>query len=305
MLGANGCLMLCSLIPQAYTYIYTPPQTRIPHPGEGGGHGSQSHCQRPNGSESREHGRRLRVRFETVFLPQQVVPSKPRGSARSSRRLLRREREGRKIFGSSEDRAGDYVHGATMRVDRGRLRGSTDSSFHLEEAAQAQCRLAADAGHGGSGHARQSGAADASDNQHERRELAHVPLWPVAAVVGSVLRGIRIICNCVGVQATRCDSGTRWQTCLCNRVRAAISSTRRQRLRVGPSITHRQYRYRRRGVCNGLQSPGAGVRACRAQNIAPKDHLSCNHCVRVGICGSSLSEAAATARARARGSVRV
>ena len=88
-----------------------------------------------------------------------------------------------------------------------------------------------------------------------------VPLWPVAAVVGSVLRGIRIICNCVGVQATRCDSGTRWQTCLCNRVRAAISSTRRQRLRVGPSITHRQYRYRRRGVCNGLQSPGAGVRA--------------------------------------------
>ena len=70
------------------------------------------------------------------------MPSKPRGSARSSRRLLRREREGRKIFGSSEDRAGDYVHGATMRVDRGRLRGSTDLSFHLEEAAQAQCRLA-------------------------------------------------------------------------------------------------------------------------------------------------------------------
>ena len=130
MLGANGCLMLCSLIPQAYTYIYTPPQTRIPHPGEGGGHGSQSHCQRPNGSESREHGRRLRVRFETVFLPQQVVPSKPRGSARSSRRLLRREREGRKIFGSSEDRAGDYVHGA-MRMDRGRLRGSTDPSLFL------------------------------------------------------------------------------------------------------------------------------------------------------------------------------
>ena len=203
MLGANGCLMLCSLIPQAYTYIYTPPQTRIPHPGEGGGHGSQSHCQRPNGSESREHGRRLRVRFETVFLPQQVVPSKPRGSARSSRRLLRREREGRKIFGSSEDRAGDYVHGATMRVDRGRLRGSMDSSFHLEEAAQAQCRLAADAGHGGSGHARQSGAADASDNQHERRELAHVPLWPVAAVVGSGLGGIRIDCKCEScVQAT-------------------------------------------------------------------------------------------------------
>ena len=204
MLGANGCLMLCSLIPQAYTYIYTPPHNkRIPHPGEGGGHGSESHCQRPNGRESREHGRRLRFRFETVFLPQQVVPSKPRGSARSSRRLLRREREGRKIFGSSEDRAGDYVHGATMRVDRGRLRGSMDSSFHLEEAAQAQCRLAADAGHGGSGHARQSGAADASDNQHERRELAHVPLWPVAAVVGSGLGGIRIDCKCEScVQAT-------------------------------------------------------------------------------------------------------
>ena len=134
--------------------------------------------------------------FESrLFPPLQVVPSKPRGSARSSRRLLRREREGRKIFGSSEDRAGDYVHGATMRVDRGRLRGSTDSSFHLEEAAQAQCRLAADAGHGGSGHARQSGAADASDNQHERRELAHVPLWPVAAVVGSGLGGIRMDVN--------------------------------------------------------------------------------------------------------------
>jgi hypothetical protein len=110
------------------------------------------------------------------------------------------------------------------------------------------------------GHAGERGT-DASGQQHQRRELARVPLWPVAAVVGSVLRGIRIICNCVGVQATRCDSGTRWQTCLCNRVRAAISSTRRQRLRVGPSITHRQYRYRRRGVCNGLQSPGAGVRA--------------------------------------------
>ena len=83
------------------------------------------------------------------------------------------------------------------------LRGSTDSSFHLEEAAQAQCRLAADAGHGGSGHARQSGAADASDNQHERRELAHVPLWPVAAVVGSGLGGIRIDCKCEScVQAT-------------------------------------------------------------------------------------------------------
>ena len=39
---------------------------------------------------------------------------------------------------------------------------------------------------------RDSGAIDASGQRHERRELAHVPLWPVAAVVGSELSGIRI-----------------------------------------------------------------------------------------------------------------
>lgn len=74
MLGANGCLLLCShtYIPHTHTYIYT----QTPHPTHTNEFHIQvkaedmaaSHCQRPNGSESREHGRRLRVRFETVFL---------------------------------------------------------------------------------------------------------------------------------------------------------------------------------------------------------------------------------------------
>ena len=50
---------------------------------------------------------------------------------------------------------------------------------------------------------RESGASGASGQRHERRELARVPLWPVAAVVGSGLRGIRIDCKCEScVQAT-------------------------------------------------------------------------------------------------------
>ena len=52
--------------PNTHMYTPHPTNTRIPHPGEGGGHGSESHCQRPNGRVSREHGRRLHVRIETV-----------------------------------------------------------------------------------------------------------------------------------------------------------------------------------------------------------------------------------------------
>ena len=189
----------------------------------------------------------------------QVVPTRPMEAAPG--RWLRDLEQHRTVFGSYEDgRASTSSKSTkTMCSDRGRLRGGMDSSLFwrrrrkhsiwwlpmLVGAARARRRA---------GHQCERTAAPTT-------RATRVPLWPVAAVVGSVLRGIRIICNCVGVQATRCDSGTRWQTCLCNRVRAAISSTRRQRLRVGPSITHRQYRYRRRGVCNGLQSPGAGVRA--------------------------------------------
>ena len=90
------------------------------------------------------------------------------------------------------------------------------------------------------GHAGERGT-DAGEQQHHRRELVHVPLGVgrSRSQMGAVLWDQDRQCNCVGVQATRCDSGTWWQTCRCNHVRAAISSTWRQQLRVGPSIKHR------------------------------------------------------------------
>ena len=136
---------------------------------------------------SREHGRRL-------FPPLQVVPWSPEAArARGGGCCVENETDARSSV-APRTRAGDYVHSATtMRMDRGRLRGSMDSSLHLEEATQARCRLAADAGRRGPGGPGEGGGpAEASDNQHERRELARVPLWPVAAVVGLGLRGIEI-----------------------------------------------------------------------------------------------------------------
>ena len=157
-----------------------------------------------------------------------------------------------------------------MRVDRGRLRGSMDSSFHLEEAAQAQCRLAADAGHGGSGHARQSGAADASDNQHERRELAHVPLWPVAAVVGSVLRGIRTI-NATASACKRlgnCVSGEWWQSCQRGHLRAAgVGHAAAEVSNWASDHAPAVFQVSTREVWRWSASPGAGERSALAQII--------------------------------------
>ena len=72
------------------------------------------------------------------------------------------------------------------------------------------------------GHAGERGT-DASRQQHQRRELARVPLWPVAAVVGSVLRGIRTI-NATASACKRlgnCVSGEWWQSCQRGHLRAA------------------------------------------------------------------------------------
>ena len=115
MLGANGCLLLCShtYIPQTHTYIHTqtphPTHTQIPHPGEGGGHGSESHCQRPNGRVSREHGRRLRVRIETVSSTTSSTLKVPEAARAQGGGCCVESESDAKIFGSSEDRAGDYV----------------------------------------------------------------------------------------------------------------------------------------------------------------------------------------------------
>ena len=155
------------------------------------------------------------------------------------------------------------------RQDRGRLRGSTGSSLRLREATQARHQVATNAGRSDSG-TQESGAPMRASSSTSDESSRTCPSGSVGAGVGWERRsGIRIVCNCVGVQATRCDSGTWWQTCQCNHVRAAISSTRRQQLRVGPSIKYRQNRYRRRGGLRWSAKPRR-QRAC----MKGTDHCS-------------------------------
>ena len=90
------------------------------------------------------------------------------------------------------------------------------------------------------------------------------PSGSVGAGVGWEQRcGIRI----VNATASACKrliigvSGTWWQTCQCSHVRAAGVEHAAAAASKWASIMGRQYQVSTRGVCNGLQSPGAGVRA--------------------------------------------
>ena len=144
-----------------------------------------SHCQRPNGRESREHGRRL-------FPPLQVVPWSPEAArARGGGCCVENEtdarssvapRTGRVTTSTARRRCawtgvGCAAAWTQVSIWRRRRKHGVGWPPILARAARGT---------------RESGAADASGQRHERRELARVPLWPVAAVVGSELSGIRI-----------------------------------------------------------------------------------------------------------------
>ena len=133
---------------------------------------------------------------------------------------------------------------------------------------------------------RESGAADASGQRHERRELARVPLWPVAAVVGSVLRGIRTI-NATASACKRlgnCVSGEWWQSCQRGHLRAAG---------VGHAAAEvSNWTEHHAPAVLGIDEGGLAVvcepRRRRAfgvgpDHLLPKDHPRVTNCARVGI----------------------
>ena len=156
------------------------------------------------------------------------------------------------------------------------------------------------------GHAGERGA-DASGQQHQRRELARVPLWPVAAVVGSVLRGIRIA-NATASACKRlgnCDSGEWWQSCQRGHLRAAgVGHAAAEVSNWASDHAPAVFRYRRGRSGGGLRAPAPASVRRWPRSSATQGPPPCNQ-LRPSWNFAALSEAAATARARARGSVRV
>ena len=119
------------------------------------------------------------------------------------------------------------------------------------------------------GHAGERGT-DASRQQHQRRELARVPLWPVAAVVGSVLRGIRIA-NATASACKRlgnCVSGEWWQSCQRGHLRAAgVGHAAAEVSNWASDHAPAVFQVSTREVWRWSASPGAGERSALAQII--------------------------------------
>ena len=117
---------------------------------------------------------------------------------------------------------------------------------------------------------RESGASGASGQRHERRELARVPLWPVAAVVGSVLRGIRTI-NATASACKRlgnCVSGEWWQSCQRGHLRAAgVGHAAAEVSNWASDHAPAVFQVSTREVWRWSASPGAGERSALAQII--------------------------------------
>ncbi len=151
-----------------HTHMYTPhpTNTRIPHPGEGGGHGSESHCQRPNGRVSREHGRRLHVRIETVSSTTSSTLKAP--WAARQRGGCGNENDIARSSVAPRTGAGGYTSGARRRcawTGVGCVAARTQVSFWRRRRKHGvgwQPMLAVEAR-----GTRDSGAIDASDNQHD------------------------------------------------------------------------------------------------------------------------------------------
>ena len=162
--------------PNTHMYTPHPTNTRIPHPGEGGGHGSESHCQRPNGRVSREHGRRLHVRIETVSSTTSSTLKAP--WAARQRGGCGNENDIARSSVAPRTGAGGYTSGARRRcawTGVGCVAARTQVSF-WEEATQARCRLAADAGRSGSGHAIERGSRCERTAARTTRASARAPV---------------------------------------------------------------------------------------------------------------------------------
>ena len=97
-----------------------------------------------------------------------------------------------------------------------------------------------------------------------------VPLWPVAAVVGSVLRGIRIA-NATASACKRlgnCDSGEWWQSCQRGHLRAAgVGHAAAEVSNWASDHAPAVFQVSTREVWRWSASPGAGERSALAQII--------------------------------------